>query len=63
MRRYIVKTEGLNRLGLRELCERWCNEQWTAAHCTPQQAADILRDQFVRVVKAELEMLEVECVE
>ena len=63
MRVFRVSTEGQNRLGLRELFEPYVNEQWCAAHMTPEQAAESLLDQFKRAVRAELEMLKVECVE
>ena len=63
MRRFKVSTEGLNNLGLRELCEDYCNDQWLAAHMTPEQAAESVLDQFKRAVRGELELLEVECVD
>lgn len=63
MRRFIVTTEGENRLGFRELCEEYANDQWLAAHMTPEQAAESVLDQFKRAVRGELELLEVECVE
>jgi hypothetical protein len=63
MGRFVVTTEGQNLLRLRELCERFANDQWTAAHMTPEQAADALLDQFRRAVLQELELLQVECVE
>ena len=63
MLQFTVTTEGQNRLGLRELCETWCNEQWVAAHMAPDQAAEALLDAFKRAVRQELELLEVECVE
>lgn len=58
-----AKTEGQNRLGLRELCESFCNDQWIAAHMTPEQAAESVLEQFKRTVLAELQMLEVCCKE
>jgi hypothetical protein len=63
MRKFIVTTESQNRLGLRELCESYANDQWIAAHMTPEQAAESVLDCFRRAVLAELEMLEVSCVE
>jgi hypothetical protein len=63
MRRFTAKTEGQNRLGLRELCEAWCNDQWVAAHMTPDQAAESLLDCFQRAVRQELELLEVDRLE
>ena len=63
MRRFTVTTEGQNALGLRELCEAYCHDQWLAAHMTAEQAADSVLDQFKRAVRAELELLEVACVD
>jgi hypothetical protein len=40
MRTFIAKTEGQNRLGLRELLERYANEQWVADHMTVEQASN-----------------------
>ena len=58
MRTYIVTTEGQNRLGLRELCERYVNDQWFAAHASDELAAEALLEQFKRAVRQELELLE-----
>jgi hypothetical protein len=63
MRRFLVRTDGQNMLGLRELCQRYCDERWVAAHMTAEQAAESLLDEFKRAVQQELKMLEVECVE
>lgn len=63
MRRFVVTTEGQNRLGLREICEQFANDQWSAAHMTPEQASDALKEQFRRAVLQELELLQVECVD
>jgi len=60
MRTFAVATEGANRLGLRELCQRYVDDQWHAAHMTDEQAAESLLDQFKRAVRAELELLTVE---
>jgi hypothetical protein len=59
MRGFAVTTEGQNRLGLRELFQRYIDEQWVAAHMTYEQAAESLLDQFERPVRAELELLTV----
>jgi hypothetical protein len=59
-RRFVVTTEGLDRLGLRALCEQYVNDQWFAAHMTDEQAAEALLDQFKRAVAGELELLVVE---
>ena len=61
IRHFIAKTDGPNKLRLRELCEVWCNEQWVAAHMTLQLAAESLLECFKRTVRQELELLEVEC--
>jgi len=60
MRQFTVTTEGQNRLGLRELCEAWCNQQCVAAHMTPEQAAQALLGMFKQAVRQELK-LEVQC--
>lgn len=59
MRTFTVTTEGENHLELRELCQRYVEEQWIAAHMTDEQAAESLLDQFKRAVRAELELLTV----
>ena len=61
MRHFTVTTDGRSRLGLRELCEAYCNDQYVAAHMTPEQAAESVLDQFKRAVAGELELLVVEC--
>ena len=63
MRRFTVTTEGENRLGLRELCEAWCNDQWVANQMTPEQAEASLLDCFRRALRQEMELLEVRCAE
>jgi len=60
MRTFTVATKGANRLGLRELCQRYVDGQWVTAHMTDERAAESLLDQFNRAVRAELEMLTVE---
>ena len=62
MRTFTVATDGQNRFGLRELCQRYVNEQWHAAHMTDEQAAESLLDQFKRAVGAKLELLTVTAV-
>ncbi len=62
MRVFVVSTEGANRLGLREACQRYVDGQWVADHFTDEQAAESLLDQFKRMVRAELELLTVEVV-
>ena len=60
---FIVTTEGPDRLGLRDLCQRFADERWTAGHMTPEQAAESVLDEFKRAVRQELELLQVEGVE
>jgi len=60
MRTFTVTTEGENRLGLREVCQRYVDDQWVADHMTDEQAAESLLDQFRRAVRQEWEMLTVE---
>ena len=48
MRNFTVTTEGQNKLGLREVCERYVNEQWLADHMTPEQAEESVLEQFKR---------------
>ena len=40
-----------NRLKLRELLQRYADDQWVAAHLTPEQAAESVLDCFKRVPK------------
>jgi hypothetical protein len=61
MRHFTVSTEGQNRLGLRELCQRFADEQWVADHLTSKQAAESVLREFKRAARAELEMLEMKC--
>jgi hypothetical protein len=61
MRHFTATTEGPNRLGLRELLQRYSDEQWVAVHMTPEQAAESVFDCFKRAVAGELELLELEC--
>jgi len=57
MRTFTATTEGPNRLGLRELLQRYANEQWVADQMTPEQAAESVLDCFKRAVRQELELL------
>ena len=61
MRTFIASTEGPNRIGLRELLQRYADEQWIAAHMTPDQAAESVLDCFKRSVRQELELLDLDC--
>jgi hypothetical protein len=61
MRAFAAKTDGANRLGLRELLQRYADDQWVAAHLTADQAAASVLDCFKRTVRQELEMLDLAC--
>ena len=61
MRCFVVSTEGENRLGMRELCQRFADDEWVADHLTDEEAAESVLDRFKRAVRAELELLTVEC--
>jgi hypothetical protein len=61
-RTFKVTTEGQNRLGLRELCEQYVNDQWFAAHASDELAEEALLEQFKRAVREELELLEVHAI-
>jgi hypothetical protein len=61
LRTFTASTTGPDRLGLRELLQRYADEMWTAAHMTPQQAAASVLDCFKRAVRQEMEMLELKC--
>ena len=63
MRKFIVTTEGQNRLGLRELCQQFVDEQWVAVHLAADRAAESVLREFKRAVRAELELLDVRCQE
>ena len=56
-----TRAEGQNRLGLRELCQQFVDEQRVAVHLPADQAAEYVLREFKRLVKAELELLEVRC--
>jgi hypothetical protein len=56
--KFTSTTEGTNRLGLRELLQRYADEQWVAVHLTPEQAAESVLDCFKRAVAGELELLD-----
>ena len=63
MHTFTATTEGQNRLGLRELLQRYADEQWVADHMTPEQAAESVLDCFRRAVAGELELLDLDCAE
>jgi hypothetical protein len=59
MQRFVVTTEGSDKLGLRQLCQDCINDLWIPAHLDDEQAAAFALDWFRRAVLAELELLEV----
>lgn len=61
IKRFAVTTEGPDQFGLAALCQRYCDEQWLADHATPEQAAEMVREQFRRALLAEIELLNVRC--
>jgi len=61
MRVFKAKTEGRNRLNLRELLQRYAEGQWVADHMTNCQAAESVLDCFKRAVASELELLDLNC--
>jgi hypothetical protein len=61
MRVFTAKSEGRNRLGLREMLQRYADEQWVAVHMTNRQASESVIDCFKRVVSQELELLDLKC--
>jgi len=64
MNRYIFTsaTEGLNRLGLRERLQHFANGFGVPAHVDDETAAETVLAEFIRQVRAELELLTLECV-
>jgi len=52
MKTFTVTTEGQNRLGLRELCQRYVDEQRPPTHMKYEGAAKTLPDQLTRSVRA-----------
>ena len=58
---FTASTEGLNRLGLRELLQRYADEQWVALYMKPEQATESVLDCFKRALREELELLNLEC--
>jgi len=63
MRQIAVTTEGSDRLGLAELCERFANELWIPAHMLPHKVEAFVLEQFKRTVETELKLLVVRCEE
>ena len=61
MRTFTATTEGPNRLRLRELLQRYADEQWVADHLTDEQVAESMLDCFKRAVAQELELLDLGC--
>ena len=61
MQAFTAKTAGPNRLGLRELLQRYADEQWVENHMTPTQVAAAVLDCFRRAVRQDLELLDLKC--
>ena len=51
MRQFTVTTEGQNRLGLREFCQQFVDEQWVAVHLPADQAAESVLREFKRAAR------------
>ena len=62
MFRFTAATEGQNKLGLREKLQHYANGFGVPAHVDDVTAARIVLDSFLRQVRAELELLALECV-
>ena len=56
MRTFTATTEGQNRLRLRELLQRYADEQWVANHLTKEQAAAAVLSTFKAAVINELKL-------
>ena len=61
--RFVASTEGRNRLGMKELCQKFLDELQMPTCLTKDEAAQYVLDLFKRSVASELEMLDVKCVE
>lgn len=48
-----------DRLGLAAMIETFANDQWFAAHMDNEQAASAMLDRFTKLVRQELELIEV----
>jgi hypothetical protein len=46
--RFKVTTEGIDRLGLVEICQRIADQQWLPAHMLSHEAAESVLDAFKR---------------
>lgn len=55
-----VTTDGIDRLGLVEIRQRFADQQWLPAHMLPHEATECVLDAFKRTVAGELELLQVE---
>jgi len=62
MFRFSAATEGPNRLALREKLQHFANGFGVPAHVDDETAAAIVLAEFIRQVRAELELLTLECV-
>ncbi len=57
MTTFKATTEGTDKLGLRDVLERYANDQWLPDHYNEQQRVGIVLDQFKRQVQQELKLL------
>ena len=55
-----VTSDGADRLGLVEICQRFANQQWLPAHMLSHEAAESVLDAIKRTVAGGLELLQVE---
>jgi hypothetical protein len=56
---FTVTCHGSDSLALRDLLERFANEQWLPAHVTREEAVEIVLDQFKRTIAQTLAVVEV----
>jgi hypothetical protein len=59
---FTVTCHGNDPLALREVLERFANEQWLPAHVSREEAAEIVVDQFKRTIAQALAGMEVRAV-
>ena len=60
MTTFKATAEGSDKLGLREILEKYANDQWLPAHCTDEQKCAIVLDQLKRQITQELKLLVLE---
>tara|TARA_A100001391_G_scaffold180042_1_gene145306 strand:- start:1778 stop:1996 length:219 start_codon:yes stop_codon:yes gene_type:complete len=47
-----------DQLGLAALLEAYANDQWHAGHIDAEQAAEVMLERFVKLVRHDLELIE-----